>query len=287
MCLEADNTEVCLTSLCLFSPITSLPSLNSRWCVRALNKRAALLHKKRSLTVPMHAARCVCHTADHLSCGTAYPQAPVSSIGGACDGRVSLLHEPSSHGSTGSCRRAAASTSPAHAPSAAATALSISELTLDLAPERVKEQCTLVVEAPQPPLRSLGRTPVCPADRAAAALPPVAPGDDPEARRRRLVLARLLLSRGKAAEALAHLEAGGLGVQNAWRDRRAMRTRRACVGAAWPRWATTQRRARRARAWVLGIQVEGAKTFGCKPQVLLVGSRRAFTSMCMLTSLPA
>ena len=66
----------------------------------------------------------VCHTSEYLSCGTAYPQAPVSSIGGACDGRVSLLHEPSSHGSTGKCRPAAASTSPAHAPSAAATALS-------------------------------------------------------------------------------------------------------------------------------------------------------------------
>ena len=69
----------------------------------------------------------------------------------------------------------------------------------------------LVMEAPQPPLKSLGRTPGCPTDKAAAALPPEAP--DPEARRRRLVLARLLLSRGKAAEALAHLEAGGLGVQ--------------------------------------------------------------------------
>lgn len=60
-------------------------------------------------------------------------------------------------------------------------------------------------------MKRLGRTPGCPTDTGALALPPVAPGDDPKARRRRLVLARLLLSRGKAAEALAHLGEGGLG----------------------------------------------------------------------------
>ena len=63
-------------------------------------------------------------------------------------------------------------------------------------------------------MKVLGRTPGCPADAGAGLLPPHAPGGDPEARRRRLVLARLLLSRGKAVEALAHLEEGGLGPQN-------------------------------------------------------------------------
>ena len=209
----------------------------------------------------------MCHGDKQLSCGMAYTQAPVSSISAACDGRVSLLHEPSSHGSTGKCRPAAASTSPARAPSAAATALSISELTLDLAPAGVKEQCTPVAEAPQPPLKSLGRTPGCPADKVAAALPPVAPGDDPEARRRRLVLAQLLLSRGKAAEALAHLEAGGLGVQNSLArqpcDADAACLRGRCMVALG------NNAEARTPSPCLVLALEGARTFGCNPRCSL------------------
>lgn len=224
----------------------------------------------------------MCHIFELLSCGTAYPQAPVSSIGSACDGRVSVLREPSSHGSTGKCRPAAASTGPAHAPSAAATALSISELTLDLAPARVKEHCTPVAKAPQPPLKSLGRTPGCPADKVAAALPPIAADDEHEARRRRLVLARLLLSRGKAAEALAHLEEGGLGVQNGLArqpcDADAACLRGRCMAALG------NSAEARTPSPCLGAGYLGK--FQLESKVLPVGNRRAIMSTCLLASHP-
>ncbi len=91
--------------------------------------------------------------------------------------------------------------------------LGISELTLDLPPAPPKERCAPAAAALQAPLKTVGCTPGCPADAVVLPVPQSAPGDNPEARRRRLVLAQLLISRGKAREALAHLEEGGLGAQ--------------------------------------------------------------------------